>query len=124
MSNLSTLSLLLNNLEGGAFHDEGTVALKKVIADLNDHRASHGGKPVGEITVKLKFTLDGDMMDIKPELAVKVPKVSRGRSVYFVTPDNALSRQDPRQTEMDLASQRFAERKPQVYGGSAVPALA
>lgn len=99
---INNATLLLNSIEGGAFHDDLSKAIRGVVGDLSDHRASHGGKANGEITIKLKFSLDEGMMEIRPDFTVKVPKVSRGRAIYFVTPENNLSRQDPKQIPMDL----------------------
>ena len=116
---INNITLLLSGLENGAFHDDVSKALRGVIADLSDHKLSHGGKPVGEMTISLKFKLDENVMDIIPDFKVKVPKVSRGRSIYFVTPENGLSRQDPRQRTLELD-----EKREKRYAGSAIPALA
>ncbi len=116
---INNIGLLMAGLENGAFHDDVSKALRGIIGDLTDHKASHGGKPTGELTIKLKFKLDDNVMDIMPEYQVKVPKVSRGRSIYFVTPENGLSRQDPRQRTLELDDAR--EKR---YSGSTVPAMA
>ena len=112
---INNITQLMAGLENGAFHDDVSKALRSVISDLSDHKLSHGGKPAGEITISLKFKLDENVMDIVPEFKVKVPKVSRGRSIYFVTPENGLSRQDPRQIRMELD-----EAREKRYTGSAV----
>lgn len=116
---INTISLLLSGLENGAFHDDVSKALRNMVGDLSDHRASHGGKPAGELTITLKFKLDDNVMDIMPEYKVKTPKVSRGRSIYFITPDNNLSREDPRQGRLELD-----EAREKRYSGSAIPATA
>lgn len=118
-SSISTISQVISGLENGAFHDDVTKSLKQMIGDLSDHKISHGGKPSGEIVMKLKFVLDDGIMEIKPEFTVKTPKVSRGRSIFFVTPENSLSRQDPRQMRLELDEAR--DRK---YSGPSIPTTA
>jgi hypothetical protein len=116
---INNISLLLIALENGAFHDDISKALKGMIEDLADHKLSHGGKPAGELNISLKFKLDENVMDIVPDFKVKVPKMSRGRSIYFVTPEHGLSRQDPRQMSFELD-----EARAQKYSGSRVPTTA
>lgn len=116
---INNVSLLLTALEGGAFHDDVSKAMRQVIQDLSDHGHSHGGKPVGELTINLKFKLDNNTMDIIPDFKTKTPKVARGRAVYFVTPEGGLTREDPRQMRMELD-----EAREKRYTGSTIPAIA
>ncbi len=119
---IKTINQVLSSVENGAFHDDVTKALNEMIGDLADHAHSHGGKPSGELVIKLKFNLDEKIMEIKPEFSVKTPKVSRGRSIFFITPENNLSRQDPSQMKLDLDEAR--ERKFTGVSGSALPTTA
>lgn len=116
---INNITLLLSGLENGAFHDDVSKALRGIIGDLTDHKLSHGGKPVGELTINLKFKLDENVMDIIPDYKVKVPKVSRGRSIYFVTPENGLSRQDPRQRTLELDEAREKRHVPSFVQATA-----
>lgn len=116
---LKTINQVLASVEAGSFHDDLTKAMNQMIGDLADHAHSHGGNPSGEITIKLKFNLDGKIMEIKPDFSVKTPKVSRDRSIFFITPENNLSRQDPSQMKFDLDEAR--ERK---MSGSYIPTTA
>lgn len=56
----------------------------------------------GEITVKLTYTPEGQgQITIAADLKAKKPQLPRGKSLFFVTPERNLSRQDPRQQELE-----------------------
>lgn len=61
----------------------------------------------GELTVKLlvkpsKFAMGGAVVEIETEHEVKskVPELKVGKSVFFITKDGRLTREDPAQTAM------------------------
>ncbi len=62
---------------------------------------------MGEITLKLKIKPDrGDTGQyfLEDQLTVKTPEHPRGQTIMFGTPDNNLTRTDPRQQELTLKS--------------------
>lgn len=65
----------------------------------------HGRK--GEMTLKLRVEpariTDGVVkeVDVGYELKIVKPQPNHGQTVFFVTEDASLSRQDPRQTEFE-----------------------
>lgn len=87
----------LRDLEGGYLLDE-----------LSGHQ--HGlvdqvrltNKP-GSLTIVLNYKPDGaGQLSIKADVKVKEPKLARGNSLFFLTPEGNLTRNDPRQQSMDL----------------------
>ena len=65
----------------------------------------HGRK--GELTLKLRVEpariTDGVVkeVDVAYELKIVKPQPNHGQTIFFVTEDAKLSRQDPRQTEFE-----------------------
>ena len=57
----------------------------------------------GEIIIKLQVTPSGfkdgrvSEFEVRPDVAIKKPKHDQGKSIFFVTPDNKLVREDPNQ---------------------------
>lgn len=89
---------------------------------IDDMCRAYWDAPSFSKTGKTWENLDDKIMEIKPEFSVKTPKVSRGRSIFFITPENNLSRQDPSQMKLDLDEAR--ERKFTGAAGSALPTTA
>lgn len=103
----------LGSLNYGSTHEELTKQMNELIAEMAQTRVDQGGGVVkGEITLKLAFKLD-DHMEVTPAIVVKNPKNIEGKAVFFVTPDNQLSRTDPRQMQLDIGGGRVsrAERE-------------
>lgn len=59
----------------------------------------------GSITIKLEISPSGwkegtgraNQVDIDPDITSKVPRHDQGKSIFFVTEDNKLTRDDPEQ---------------------------
>ena len=57
----------------------------------------------GELTIKLKFKPEGaGQVSIETDYKPKIPQLPRGRSIFFVTPEGNLQRDDPRQKDLEL----------------------
>lgn len=62
----------------------------------------------GELTIKLKVTPSGwkkgtgraNQVDVAPEISIKKPRHDQSKSIFFVTEDNKLTREDPDQDEL------------------------
>ena len=56
----------------------------------------------GELVIKLKIKPSGwdtdtrrvSQVDIEPEIAVKIPKTDQGKSIFFLTEENKLTRDE------------------------------
>ncbi|GBQ69752.1 hypothetical protein AA103196_2300 [Ameyamaea chiangmaiensis NBRC 103196] len=95
-------SQLVAVAEDGQLNDDLDQEVTDLVAILNDAAASRNGKAKGSITLKVDFALDGGIITISTDYAVKKPKVARARSAFWATPDNKLSRRNPKQHELPL----------------------
>ena len=91
------LTQILNELERGHFVDDLTEEHEDVLA-----KVKHTGKQ-GVLTINLKYKwVNEEQITIQPEITAKPPKLPRAESLFYVTGDNDLMRNDPRQREMEL----------------------
>ncbi|MHA6478937.1 hypothetical protein ACX1DW_15795 [Stutzerimonas sp. KH-1] len=89
----------LREIEAGGLLDE----LTEVQHSLVDAIRLTG--KAGELTIKLAYKPDGaGQMTIKADVKAKEPVLSRGTSLFFLTPEGNLTRRDPRQQEIPLRS--------------------
>jgi hypothetical protein len=89
---------LLQEHRAGATHDEISDAIREVVAAVTDEQKA--GRVAINITVKPRGK--GDGLDVAVECKAFPPKATPGVSTFFADKDNNLSRQDPRQANMDL----------------------
>ena len=78
--------------------EEATEALNDLV-----HATSETGK-TGELNLKIKMKPIGGkagQMELETDVKLKLPQPTRGKTILFSTPDNNLSRQDPRQQTLD-----------------------
>lgn len=86
----------LREIEYGHLLEELAASQKEVI----DAVMLTGKK--GAITITLSYTPEGDgQITAVADLKAKVPQLPRGKTLFFVTPERNLSRQDPRQRELE-----------------------
>ena len=88
----------LREHRGGMTHEQLTDALQELVAAVVTERRP--GKLVFTITIKPFGKKDG--LEVGAELKITPPKEERGTSIFYVTPENNLVRQDPRQQSMEL----------------------
>lgn len=93
---------VLAAIEDGHFHGDLSDKLRDVVGDLENAAMQRGGKAAGTLTLTLKLSLEGGIMEISGDISTKVPKPKRGRSIFYVTPENNLSRRDPKQPDLPL----------------------
>ena len=94
-----SFGVFLAELEDGRLHGALTDALRDLIGDLEEAR-QRGGKPKGKLTLTLNFTHDDGIVECSADFATKAPKPPRGRSIFWVTPDNNLTRRNPAQADL------------------------
>lgn len=97
---LSTFSQLLGALNDGELHQDMSEDMREMVAKLHDHAREHGGKPSATMTLTVEMKLDGGLIMVKAEAKTKLPKSERARSVFWATPENNLSRRNPRQPDL------------------------
>lgn len=97
----------LRDIEAGGLLDELSETQHSLIDAI---RLTGKG---GELTIKLAYKPDGNgQMTIKADVKAKEPALSRGTSLFFLTPEGNLTRRDPRQ--QDLLLRTVNDDKPEV----------
>ena len=87
----------LRDIEAGGLLDELSETQHSLIDAI---RLTGKG---GELTIKLAYKPDGNgQMTIKADIKAKEPALSRGTSLFFLTPEGNLTRRDPRQQDLPL----------------------
>lgn len=97
----------LRDIEAGGLLDELSETQHRLIDAI---RLTGKG---GELTIKLAYKPDGNgQMTIKADVKAKEPAISRGTSLFFLTPEGNLTRRDPRQQDLPLRT--VNDDKPEV----------
>lgn len=91
-------------VEDGELHRDLSDQLVEIVAALENHVRDVGGKPVATLDIKLSFKLDDGLIEVRADYKAKMPKTSRAKSIFWATPENHLSRRNPRQQELPLRS--------------------
>ncbi len=108
----------LREHRNGLTHDELTDSLNELVAAVAE--TEKGGKI--SITFAVKPNGDGAVM-VLDEVKVTKPKPTKGGSLFFITPENNLTRMDPKQPQLPLRDIGPA-REVQALPASAARALA
>lgn len=89
----------LNNMDFGVTAEEASDEMAEVLQAVKDTGRQ------GTITVKLTIkpeSIQAGQVSITPEITSKAPQLPRDKSLLFMTPDNNLEREDPRQKKMEF----------------------
>lgn len=94
-------AVFLQDLRDGRAHSELSGQLAELIAKVKET-----GK-AGGITLKIKIKPasrggDVDKVTIADQITIDLPKPERGEDFFWVTDDNDLSRNHPRQQSLEL----------------------
>ena len=67
----------------------------------------------GKLVITLEISPSGwkddgrcNQVDLKPKITIDKPKKEQGKSIFFVTDDNKLTREDPAQTDLVADEER------------------
>ncbi len=97
------VKIVLHDLEHGETMAELSAEMTGLVAFLQTLTHNRPkAKAKGTITLALDVTVEGDTVDISPDIKVKRPKKPRNSSTYFVTRDGdgSLSTEHPSQLNM------------------------
>jgi hypothetical protein len=100
---IRAFSQLLSMIEDGKLHGDLSTEIEDLVAQMQD--ASAGGRDTSgkiTITIDLKYDAKAQMFEILGDFKIKPPTEKRGKSVFWATPDNQLTRFNPRQQDMFL----------------------
>ncbi|MGV1768756.1 hypothetical protein ACQZ6B_01140 [Agrobacterium vitis] len=101
MKVINEASALLAALEQGELNTDLSKKLKEVITILRDlSMESPKTKFKGEVTLKMKFEMHNDMVNVNNEITTKIPKVQRRGDVFWATEEGGLSTEHPSQRDM------------------------
>lgn len=95
-----TFGETLGELRYGAASDEITVALGELVGAVQE--TGRGGTLTLTLSVKPQSKGAENIITIADTIAVKMPKVDKGETIMFVSADGSLTRNDPRQMNMEL----------------------
>ena len=109
-NSIRSFGALIQSLEDG-----------QLVSDLGDQLqalneklarvAESTGKAKGELHLKLKLSADaGGTVQLDAEIVCKEPKAGRARSVLWLTKDNNLSGENPKQTKLPLREVPVADK--------------
>ncbi|PPD48398.1 MAG: hypothetical protein CTY14_02230 [Methylotenera sp.] len=98
------------DIRRGAFIDEMADAIQQVVASVEE--TGKAGKVIVEIAVAPASKGQG-AVKVADKITLKLPALPAGETIMFVTPDNNLVANDPRQSTLELktVSQRPQELK-------------
>lgn len=88
--------------EDGRFHNAASDAMHELLQRLREAAGLRGGTAKAQMTIKLDFEMEGENIEITAELTSKLPKLKRGRSIWWITPEGHLCRSNPAQPELPL----------------------
>lgn len=89
----------LRDVESGFLLDELSDVQREVLEAVSNTRKA------GEITIKLSYKPEGEgQVTIKADIKHKAPTLARGTTLFFITPERNLTRNDPRQGSLPLRS--------------------
>ena len=96
--NPRTFPQVLATLRFGTLSDELTNELQALVNKCQDTGRA------GVLTLKIGLKPGkGGQIEVFDEISVKSPKEDRSSTLMFATPEGNLTRQDPRQTALDLS---------------------
>lgn len=94
-------AVFLQELRDGRTHTELTAGLDSLLASVKN--TGKGGSILLEIKIKPAGRgADVDKVVIMDSISLKLPKPERGDDFYWLTDDNDLSRNHPKQSTLDL----------------------
>ncbi len=88
----------LREIRQGQSVEDLTVHLVSLVMAVRE--TGRAGKLTYTLTVKPASKGNVDTLLLEDQITTKEPKLERGATVFFASPDNVLSRQDPRQPEL------------------------
>lgn len=96
-------SHVLAMMEGGQLQNDASDAMRDLCSALSEHDAQQG-KAKGTLTIVLDVKMEGGIVEIVGDVKVKAPKLKREKSIFWLTPANDLSQENPKQLTMGLRS--------------------
>jgi predicted extracellular nuclease len=94
-----SFGVFLGEIEDGRLHGDLTDALRDLVASLHEAQG-RAGKSSGSLTINLAFKMDDGIIEVVADYKAKAPKLARGRTIFWATPDNNLTKRNPAQPDL------------------------
>lgn len=92
---------LIAVLEQGDLKTDLNTEIAKVVARLHDLSEDDPKKKfAGDLTLKMKFKVEGGVVTITNDIKTTLPKVPRRHDIFWTTEDGGLSTEHPNQRDM------------------------
>lgn len=91
----------LRDQRAGEMQEELAVELNRLVAAVT--ATGKKGKLVLTLTVA-PLREATEQLVVEDDIVAKLPKMSKGATLYYGTPENNLSRRDPRQADLEFKS--------------------
>jgi hypothetical protein len=94
------LAQLLAMLDEGDLLHEASRDLRELVSTMTNHMIEHGGPVKGEMSLKIKFSLDKGVFSLGGEHKVTAPKSPRGKTIMWTDGKGNLTLHNPKQYQM------------------------
>ncbi len=108
-----SIAVLLPGLDEGRFNASVSEALKNLVADMRNDAAARAGSSKGELKIALTLKLDSGVFTVKADYAVKAPKETFGKTIFWANDGNNLVDADPRQERLPFGKVRQVADAPE-----------
>jgi uncharacterized lipoprotein YbaY len=85
--------------EDGRLHSDLTDALQELVEALRE-AAQRTGKAAGKLDISFALKFDDGIVETIADFKVKAPKLARGRTIFWATHDNQLTKRNPAQPDL------------------------
>lgn len=100
-------AVALQQMDEGCFHAEISETLQKTLGELEQFAIKFGVDARGMLTLALALKVSPTgVVAVSGEIKTKVPKAPRASSVFWLSPGNNLSPENPRQQRLPLREVR------------------
>ncbi|MEC9346089.1 MAG: hypothetical protein VYB54_07670 [Pseudomonadota bacterium] len=97
---IRSFSAALAALEDGDLDADLSEAQRELIAAINDVAIEQGGTAGGKLALTVTYKVEGGVMEVRAAFTTTPPKKPRSKSMLWTTPDNDLTRANPRQPSL------------------------
>jgi hypothetical protein len=96
-----SFATFITQLEDGRLHHDISAQMQELAEHLTIHAHTYGGKSRGKINLTLELATDDEgFFEIRAEVKVTKPKMTRSRSIMWTDAANNLVPHNPRQMDM------------------------
>jgi hypothetical protein len=99
----------LNTMDYGVTPEELSDSIAELLQAVQDTNKK------GTLTLKLTVkpeSINAGQISITPDIKLTAPKYPRDKALMFLTPENNLQREDPRQTTMEFKTVESSQKQP------------